>query len=170
MTDEVPDRAARTFEAHDAFERDDDGFRVTTTRFEGRVTASDTDDWALEYTLTVRAPMLSAAVDGEVGDAVESGWFETYERRLEDAPMSTRADVELADLTVIEERGEAVAEFTFQYGNADRAPEVVKAMAEYAEGTYVEGAVPGYDYKGVVADLLGDASSAGQGEGTGTPL
>ena len=170
MTDEIPERAAKTFDAHDAFERDDDAFLVTTSRFESRVTAADTDDWALEYTLTVRAPMLSSATADEVGDAGESGWFDTYERRLEDAPMATRADVELDDLTVTEEDGEAVAEFTFEYGNADHAPEVAKAMAEYVEGTYVEGAVPGYDYEGVVADLLGEASSAGQGQGTGTPL
>jgi hypothetical protein len=170
MTDGIPERAVRAFEGHDAFEREDDAFRVTTTRFEGRVTATDTDDWAIEYTLTVRAPMLSAAVDGEVGDAVEAGWFDTYERRLADAPSATRADVELDDLSVAEEAGDAVAEFTFEYGNADRAPDVAKAMAEYAEGTYVEGAIPGYDYEGVVADLLGAASSTGQGEGTGTPL
>ena len=170
MTDEMPERAATTFDAHDAFERDGDAFRVTTTRFEGRVTATDTDDWALEYTLTVRAPMLSAAVDGEVGDAVESGWFDTYERRLADAPSATRADVALDDLAVTEADGEAVAEFTFEYGNADHAPEVAKAMAEYAEGTYVEGAIPGYDYEGAVADLLGEASTTGQDGGTGTPL
>jgi hypothetical protein len=141
---------------------------VTTTRFEGYVTAAETDDWALEYTLTVRAPMLSAAIDGEVGDAVESGWFDTYRRRLEDAPGATRADVELTDLTVTEERGDAVATFTVEYGNADHAPDVLKAIAEYVEGTYVEGAVPGYDYQGVVAELLGEASTSGQG--TGTPL
>lgn len=170
MTDEIPERAAKTFDGHDAFERDGDGFRVTTIRFEGDVTAADTDDWALEYTLTVRAPMLSSATADEVGDAVESGWFDTYERRLEDAPMATRADVELDDLTVTEEDGEAVAEFKFEYGNADHAPEVAKAIAEYVEGTYVEGAVPGYEYEGAVADLLGEASSAGQGQGTGTPL
>ena len=170
MTDEIPERAAKAFAANDAFERDDDSFLVTTSRFESHVTAADTDDWALEYALTVRAPMLSSATADEVGDAVESGWFDTYERRLEDAPMATRADVELDDLTVTEEDGAAVATFTFEYGNADHAPEVAKAMAEYVEGTYVEGAVPGYDYEGVVADLLGDASSAGQGQGTGTPL
>src|SRR6056297_611794 len=170
MTDEIPERAAKAFAANDAFERDDDSFLVTTSRFESHVTAADTDDWALEYALTVRAPMLSSATADEVGDAVESGWFDTYERRLEDAPMATRSDVDLDELTVTEEDGAAVATFTFEYGNADHAPEVAKAMAEYVEGTYVEGAVPGYEYEGVVADLLGEASSAGQGEGTGTPL
>ena len=170
MTDDVPERAERSFAGHDAFERDGDGFLVTTTRFEGRVTAAETDEWALEYTLTVRAPMLRRAIDGEVGDAVEDGWFDTYERRLEDAPKSTRADVELSGFEVREEAGDAVAEFTFEFGNTDRAPDVAKALAEYVEGTYAEGIVPGYDYRGVVAELLGDAASTGDGSRGGTPL
>ncbi|WP_247010026.1 DUF5813 family protein [Halorientalis litorea] len=170
MTDEVPERAVRAFAGHDAFERDGDGFRVTTTRFEGHVTARETDDWALEYILTVRAPMLDSAVEGEVGSTVLDGWFDTYERRLEDAPKATRADVDLSSLDVHEAAGDAVAEFTFEFGNADRAPDVAKAFAEYVEGTYAEGIVPGYEYRGVVAELLGDAASTGDGSRGGTPL
>jgi hypothetical protein len=171
-TDELPERAARAFAGQDAFERADGAFEVTTTKFGGRVTAAETDDWALEYTLTVRAPMLSTAVAGEaVGDAVEDGWFETYERRLEDAPQATRIDVELDDLTVREEDGEAVAAFTFTHGNADQVPLVAKTFAEYLEGTYAEGIVPGYDYEGVVEDLIGDArSQGGSGGGSSMPL
>ena len=173
MTDTIPERAERAFSGHDAFERDGDGFRVTTTRFDGYVTAAETDDWALAYRLVVRTPMLSAAVDGEVGDAVEDGWFDTFERRLADAPSVTRADVELDAVTLTEDEaeGEAVAEFAFEFGNADHAPDVAKAFAEYVEGTYVEGVVPGYDYEGVVADLMGKAASqGGDGSRGGTPL
>ncbi|WP_246983715.1 DUF5813 family protein [Halorientalis marina] len=172
MTDEIPERAERTFERHDAFERDDGAFNVTTTKFGGRVTAEGTDDWAIEYTLTVRAPMLSAAVAGEaVGDAVEDGWFDTYGRRLEDAPKATRLDVELDDLTLRRDDGEAVAVFTFTHGNADQAPVLAKTFAEYLEGTYVEGIVPGYEYEGVVGDLIGDArSQGGSGGGNSMPM
>lgn len=172
MTDGIPERAERAFEGHDAFERDGDGYRVTTTRFDGHVTAEETDDWALRYRLVVRTPMLSTAVDGEVGEAVEAGWFETFERRLEDAPKVTRTDVELDGLDLTEEDGDAVATFEFEFGNADHAPDVVKAVAEYVEGTYVEGVVPGYDYEGVVAELLGKAASQGGSDGGrgGTPL
>jgi hypothetical protein len=54
---ETPDRFVRAFEAHEAFERaDDGGFGLTTTRFGARVTATETDEWALRYTVTVRAP------------------------------------------------------------------------------------------------------------------
>ena len=169
---EIPERAERAFGGHEAFERDEDGYEVTTTRFRGRVTAAETDDWALAYTLTVRAPMLSTATedDEEVGEAVENGWFDTFERRLADAPKATRVAVELDELTLREVDGHAVAEFEFTFGNADRAPDVAKTFAEYVEGTYVEGVVPGYEYTGAVADLLGKAASGTGGERGGTPL
>jgi hypothetical protein len=170
MTAKMPERAAETFAGHDAFERDGEAFEVTTSRFGGRVTAAETDDWAIEYTLTVRVPMLSTAVvDEAVGPAVEDGWFDTLGRRLADAPKSTRADVELAAFTLDEEDGEAVATFTFEYGNADRAPEVVKTFAEYVEGTYVEGIVPGYEYGGAVGDLIDDART-GDSDGSSGPM
>ena len=164
MTDEIPDRAVRAFESHDAFERDGKWFEVTTTTFEGRVTATETEEWALQYTLEVRAPMLSAAVNDPVGPAVEDGWFETYELRLEDAPMAVRDDVDLDDQRVVEEAGDAVAIFEFEWGNADRAPDIAKAIAEYTEGTYMEGIVPGYDYQPPVSELL---SQARQSDSTG---
>lgn len=173
MTDDAPDGFVRAFDAHDAFERDGEGFEVTTTVFGGRVTAEETDDWALRYTLTVRAPMLSTAVAGEtVGPAVEDGWFETLGLRLEDAPGVLRRDLSLSDLDVHEEAGEAVAVFEFEWGNADHVPDMAKAIAEYVEGTYVEGIVPGYDYREPVSDLVSSArQSGGEGEsGGGDPM
>jgi hypothetical protein len=164
----LPERAERAFAAHDAFEPDGDGVELTTTAFEGRVTATETDDWAIRYTVTVRAPMLSTAVEGPVGPAVEDGWFDTFALRLADAPGAVRASVDLDDLDVFEEDGDAVAVFTFTWGNADRAPAIAKALAEYVEGTYMEGIVPGYDYREPVASMLSQAS---QGESRGgTPL
>lgn len=171
MSDGVPERAARAFDRHEAFAEHGDGYAVTTTRFDGVVGVAETDEWALRYTLTVRVPMLSTAVEGAVGDAVEAGWFETLERRLEDVTMATRAEVDLTTYAVEEHDGDAVAEFTFSYGNADRAPEVVKAMAEFVEGTYVEGIVPGYDYRDPVAELLARASQDDGEQGSSpTPL
>lgn len=171
MTDEIPDRAVRAFEAHDAFERDGEWFEVMTTKFEGRVTATETDEWALVYTVEVRAPMLSAATSGPVGSAVEDGWFETYELRLEDATMAVREDLEFDEQRVVEEAGDAVAVFEFEWGNADRVPDMVKAITEYTEGTYMEGIVPGYDYQPPVSELLSRARrSDSTGESGPMPL
>jgi hypothetical protein len=169
MTDELPDRAVRAFEAHDAFERDGEWFSVTTTRFDARVTAAETDGWAIAYTLEVRAPMLSTAAEGSVGPAIEEGWFDTYELRLEDAAMVVREALAFEEQRVLEEAGEAVAIFAFEFGNADRAPDVAKAIAEYVEGTYVEGIVPGYEYGPPVSALLSRARHS-DGEGDRGPM
>lgn len=77
--------------------------------------------------------MLSTATSGPVGPAVEDGWFETYELRLEDATMAVREDVKFDEQRVIEEAGDAVAVFEFEWGNADRVPDMAKAIAEYTE-------------------------------------
>lgn len=170
MTEDVPDRFVRAFDAHEAFERDGEAFVVTTSTFGGRVEASETDDWALRYRLTVRVPMLSTAVEGEtVGPAVEEGWFETFALRLEDAPGVLRQELSLEELAVEQEVDEAVAHFTFEWGNADHAPRMVKAIAEYVEGTYVEGIVPGYSYGPPVSDLVSSARQTGDG-GSGDPM
>ena len=169
MTDELPDRAVRALESHDAFERDGEWFSVTTTKFDARVTAAETDDWAIAYILEVRAPMLSTAAEGSVGSAVEDGWFDTYELRLEDATMAVRQDLAFDDQRVIEEAGDAVAIFEFEWGNADHAPGMAKAIAEYVEGTYMEGIVPGYEYVPPVSSLLSRARQS-DSEGDRGPM
>ena len=169
MTDDLPERVVRAFQRHEAFQRDGNGFAVTTTTFDGRVTADDTDDRALSYTLEVRAPTLSAATEETVGAAVQEGWFETYERRLEDAPMAVRFDVGLESLRVTEDGDEAVAAFEFRWHNADQAPDIAKAMAEYVEGTYMEGIVPGYRYRPPVSEMLSQARQS-DAEGDRGPM
>jgi hypothetical protein len=170
MTDTAPDRAVRAFDAHEAFDRDGEWFVVSTTTFDGRVTAEATDEWALGYTLEVRAPMLSTVTEDDVGPAVEAGWFDTYERRLEDAPKAVRHDLELDEQRVFEEAGDAVAVFGFEWGNADQVPDIAKAVAEYTEGTYVEGVVPGYQYGSPVSELLSQARHDGEGSSGPMPM
>jgi len=168
MTD-LPESAERAFEYHDAFERDGDAYLVTTTAFEGRVTAVDGPEYLSAYTVTVRVPTLDGATADDVGDAVLDGWFETLERRLEDAPKATRADVELETFDVERDGEDVYVTYGFEWGNADRAADIAKTFVEYAEGTYVEGVIPGYEYVSPVADLV-DAASQEGGGGGGTPL
>ncbi|WP_254536339.1 DUF5813 family protein [Halomarina litorea] len=172
MTDEVPDAARRAFEAHDAFSEDaDDGaYRLETTDFDGRVTAAESDtEWALRYTVTVRAPTLDAAVEEDVGPNLQEGWLDTLELRSADAPGAVRERVTLDDHAVRTEGEEVVVEYVFTMGDADRAPAVAKAMAEYVEGTYMEGVVPGFTYRPPVADLL-DEATQGDGKEGGGPM
>ncbi|MFW5950446.1 MAG: DUF5813 family protein [archaeon] len=172
MTAELPAAVAAALAQHEAFESTADGFRVRTVVFDATVTASESEGVGDTFTVVVRAPMLDEAVDGEtVGPTVEEGWFETYGRRLADATGATRARVELESFDLTEENGEAVAEFTYTYGDAEQGIAIAKTIAEFTEGTYVQGVIPGYDYRSPVADLLQQAKSTGSGgDRSGTPL
>jgi len=171
MTDETPAEARDAFEAHDAFAAADGGYRVTTTVFDTEVTASERDDYATDFRVRVEVPTLQRVTeDGEVGDAVQSGWLDTLERRLEDAPMATRASVDLDGFDVTTADGTVAVTYEFSHGDAARAVEIAKTFVEYVEGTYVEGVVPGYDYGEPVTDLLSAASTDEDGQHGGTPL
>jgi hypothetical protein len=155
------------FAGHTAFTEQSAGFAVATTAFEGVLRAAVPDEETTEYTVRVRVPTLDAATADDVGDAVAADWLRTLRRRLEDAPQATRADVEL-DAIEVEAGDDTVdIEYVFSWDSPRRAPEIVKALVEFVEGTYVEGVVPGYEYEPPVADLLTQAS---QGEKGGTPL
>jgi hypothetical protein len=167
MTDEMPDGAVEVFKSHDAYERTDEGFAVTTTTFGGTVTAADRDGPKLDYTVTVRAPTIEAATADVVGETVALDWFETLARRLEAAPTATRRAVDLDSCVVEREGGEVRVEYAFAWGNPSGAADIAKTFVEYVEGTYVEGIVPGYEYESPVADLLASASQSGE---SGTPL
>lgn len=165
MTDELPDRAVRAFDAHGAFERNGAAFELTTTPFASTVTAAETDEQALRYRVRIRVPTLSAATEGPVAGVVEEGWFETFELRLEDAPMAVRDELTV-DLDVEVDGDELVVRIEFEHGNADYGARATKALCEYVEGTYVEGIVPGYEYRPPVADLLASARRNSGGSDT----
>lgn len=170
MTDQTADEAREAFAAHDAFEATDDGFALTTTAFDAVASAEETGEWKLRYEVRVAVPTLNGAVaDDTVGEALESGWLDTFERRLEAAPKSTRANVDLSAFDLAVDGETAVVTFAFEYGDPDRAVEIAKTFVEYVEGTYVEGIVPGYEYESPVADLVQNAQQSGGGAG-GTPL
>jgi hypothetical protein len=158
------------------FDRDGDAFRLTTTAFGARVAIDDdgstsggdgpaTDDGSgpTRYRLTVRVPTLDAAAEEAVAEPVAEGWFETLTLRLEDAPDVTRTDVDVAEPTVGRTGEEVVVGFAVEHSSPKRAAAAAKALAEYVEGTYVEGVVPGYTYGPPVAGLLSRARGRGDG-------
>ena len=146
-------------------------YRVTTTTFEATVGLPEPSSDEPEYSVVVRTPTLEAATNDAVGPAVAVGWFETFQKRLGDAPGATRHDVSLAAFGVAEDGDTVVVRYEFVEENPAVAADVAKTFTEYVEGTYVEGVVPGYEYDGAVADLIGQAAAQGsQGEAGGTPL
>jgi len=167
MTDPDVQTARERLGSHEAFERETDGFTVTTVPFGNRVTVTDGEGRSPDYAVRVTVPTLQAATADEVGDAVAAGWLETLDRRLGDAPKATRARIDLTAYDV-EQAGDSVT-VTYRFASAvpGRAAEVAKTFVEYVEGTYVEGIVPGYEYEPPVSDLLANASRTGS---SGTPL
>jgi hypothetical protein len=147
MTD---DSAERPFRRHPDFERtDDDAFAVTTTPFENTTVADEN-----AYRVTVRTPTIDAVVAGEaVADVVADGWFETLERRLDDAhAIAETDDAAPPEIRREDETVSVVVEFVRE--DPAGAPEDAKAIVDYVEGTWVQGIIPGYDYREPAASLL----------------
>lgn len=146
-------RAERAFRDHEGFERVDDGrFEATTTAFDAVVAAREVDG-RIEYNLTIRAPSLSAAVDGDVAAVVEEGWLETFELRVADADGVLRKEHDLTPAVRLTEEA-VIVETTFTDINERRGVDDAAAVINYVEGTYVQGIIPGYDYTGTAAQLI----------------
>ena len=164
MTD-LPDSVARELESHDAFAplEDGSGYDLTTTVFETTVTADPAEGKRDgEFRITVFLPTLDAVVaDESVAPVVEDGWFETLERRLQD--VFGVAHTSTHDEPVVE-RGDDEVTVTLEYVAWDAAEGVddAKALIEFVEGTYAQGIIPGYEYRGEAATLLENAQDRGQ--------
>lgn len=171
MTDDRSDRddGDRAFERHDAFdrrERDEPTYGLTTTVLETSVRPRD------RVSITVTVPGIDAAVSGEtVADVVADGWFETFERRLADVYGVASTDGE--GPTIERDAREIRVRLEF---DSSRPAEDAKALIEYVEGTYVQGLIPGYEYRGPAGELLEAATERGRqgGEpadgGSGPPV
>lgn len=158
---ETPRRVERAVRDDGAFDPTGDGrFELTTTAFEAVMTATETDG-RIDFEVRMRAPSLSAAIDGDVADVVEEGWLETFERRIEDVDGAMRGDG-APEPTVRTTANEIVVEASFTDINERRGVEDAAAVVNYAEGTYVQGLIPGYDYVDPVAGLVDRARRAGE--------
>ncbi|MFC6903769.1 DUF5813 family protein [Halalkalicoccus tibetensis] len=142
---------------HAAYERDESGYELTTTVFD-TVVGTKEDDGETRYRVVVRLPTLDAVVEGEtVAEVVEDGWFETLELRLDD-PTQVTAGRPSVETDVSRAGSEVRVEMTFTSARPERAAENAKSLAEFVEGTWVQGIVPGYDYGEPAASLLERAS------------
>lgn len=161
MTGDDVSEAARALAEHSAFEETAEGYSVTTTPFQAHVRLANSGD-GVEYQITVRLPTLDAAVANEdVAAVVHDGWFETLQRRLEDADGAVRVSPESPSAELDQATNEVVVESGFRTKNPDRGATDAKALVHYIEGTYVEGIIPGYTYRDPVATLRERARSRG---------
>ncbi|MCU4753657.1 DUF5813 family protein [Halobacteria archaeon AArc-curdl1] len=166
---ELPEAMRVAFDSHDAFARADDsneadgGYRLETTVFETAITAGPAEGKRDgEISVTITLPTLDAASEDHVAPVVEEGWFDTFERRLED--VFTVADTGTHELPTIEYDADAGdVRVTLEYVSWDgrTGVEDAKALIEYVEGTYAQGLVPGYTYRGPAETLLTNAQQSG---------
>jgi hypothetical protein len=142
---------AQAFESHHEFEGGDSEYAVTTAQFEATVTVGE------PHRLRAELPTLDAVVVGEsVADVVEEGWFDTFRRRIEDLSGVTTGSVESP--AVSREGRTVVVEVAFD-GKAPADDAV--ALLNSIEGTWFQGVVPGYDYRGDVQAMRERAHQRG---------
>lgn len=153
MTDRL-DAAERALATKAGFERRDGGFAATSTPFDATVRLEEQAE-AVRYELEMTLPTLDAVVAGEsVAAVIQSGWFETFERRLEDLDGALRADAAPPNVA-LDELAEAVTvTAAFESARPDHGAEDAAALVGFVEGTYMEGVIPGYTYREPVAGLL----------------
>ena len=162
------ERARRVAGTNESLEpRDDGGYTVTTTAFNGSVEVG-AEGGTVVLSVTASVPMLDAATEEPVASVVEEGWFETFELRVEDVDGAIRGGDAEASVQQVDD--EVVVEVELRDLDATRVAADAVAVVEYVEGTYVEGIIPGYEYTEPVAQLLQQAADAAGGSEGGTPL
>lgn len=168
MTDELASQVERELVDHGAFEPAEEGFTVTTTAFE-TIVSVEAVDGSVAFEVRVTVPSIDAVVaDEAVAPVVREGWFETFERRLEDLDGALYEDAE--DPMVSLRSDSVVVETGFTTAVPARGVTDAKAVADYVEGTYLEGVIPGYDYTEPVASLLDRAEERSGAEDGRPPL
>lgn len=134
------DDYGEAFRAHSRFRSTDDAvFELEGLDFEAWVRID-----SAEVVLVSSVPTLGATVTGEtVAPVVEEGWFETFERRLEDAPSVTDGDI---GEPMLAQEGTTIRVETPLRSDPADAPEDAISVASYVEGTWIQGIIPGYEY------------------------
>ena len=159
MTD-AADRGVRGLRRHDSVSEPSDArARVTTTPFDAAVRVAAGDDGQVQFTTEVRVPTLNEVTVDEVAPVVEDGWADTFERRVENVGAITEAGHDLAP--TVERDGDLVARVTLEDLDPHRGANDAVAFADYVEGVYVQGVIPGYEYTPPVKGLIDEARAVG---------
>ncbi|AWB27714.1 DUF5813 family protein [Halococcoides cellulosivorans] len=155
MTDatiDVPD-------AIDSVEARADGtVTVTATPLQTAIRRTPTDEPT--WTVEIRVPTIDAVATDPVGAAVQDDWFETFRRRAREASGATRRSID-PEVSIDRTDDHVVVTYAFEERVTDRALEVARDIALFVEGTYVQGAIPGYDYEPPLSKLLHRAKESG---------
>nr|WP_149783174.1 DUF5813 family protein [Halorubrum aquaticum] len=161
---DLPGRVRRAFRDHGSFEPAGDGvWTATTTAFDAEVEAEPaSEDGRIRFSVTVHVPPLSAVTVDDVADVVETGWYETFERRVVDVGGLTRGN-HAFDPRVERDDREIVVRFELTDINERRGVDDAGALVDFVEGTYVQGVIPGYEYTEPVEGIISSARRQGGG-------
>ncbi len=163
--------ARRSLARHGDVRTESTPIEYTATPFETTIEISEDTTQ-----LTILLPTLRAVVQGEtVGDAVADGWFETLSRRLADAPKATSLSATTIELSIDREPSVVRVQYWVSHQAPAQLAETITALVQFTEGTYLQGAIPGYEYDDPIASMLSQASEQAGSDGVdpthgGTPL
>ncbi len=152
MTEEL----AAGFRSRPDFREQDSGrFGVGGVDFQAQVTIEEDT-----VVLVQGLPTLDATVEGEaVAPVVESGWEETFERRVQDV---TGVIGDLAAGPTVTRDGETIHVRMELEDDGVILPEAVRHAVDFVESTWVEGIIPGYDYDERVKRIRNRAMQTGE--------
>lgn len=177
MSEERLHEAAAALETADGFVANSEPNRFTAdlSPFDATVRLEAVPE-GVGFDVTVRVPTLDDVVEERVDPVVHEGWLDTFELRLEDLDGATKSDVDSPAVSLDATTEEVVVDARFETAVPSRGVADIRAVVQYVEGTYMEGVIPGYDYREPVAGMLkraaensGVDSDVGVGPG-GTPL
>ena len=166
MSEDPRDRGERALRRHDSVSAPTDGVaRVTTTPFDATIAVGAGENGAVRFTTTARVPFIGEVTTETIADVVADGWADTFRRRVENVGRVTAGDHDLSP-SVERDGNELVARVTLSDLDANRGANDAVAFADYVEGVYVQGVIPGYDYTEPVVGLIDAARAAGGSDPT----
>ena len=165
MTDDAIERGLRGLRRHESLSAPEgETARVTTTPFDAAVTVSAGEDGRIRYTTTVTVPPITAVTVETVAEVVADGWADTFVRRVENVGAITEGGHDLQPTVERDEDG-LTARVSFSDLDPNRGANDAVAFADYVEGVYVQGVIPGYEYTEPVTGLIDAARAAGGSDG-----
>lgn len=159
MSEEDLREAATTLERADGFvpQPEPRSFTVDVSPFDARV-GIESGSVTVRYAVTVRVPTLDDVVEESVDPVITEGWLDTFELRMEDLNGATQNEVEPPTVALEADQERVRVQTEFETGVPSSGVADTRAVVQYVEGTFMEGIIPGYQYREPVAGMLQRAS------------
>ena len=146
-------------QAHRAIEDDGDTYTVSTAALDNEIAVAYG-----ELVVTVTMPSLEEIVaDDDPADVVVEGWFDGLKPHLLDADSVTSYEL-VAEPSVAHGSTDVEATYRLAGDDAELLVSDAKAIVDYVVGSYLQSAIPGYEYDDPMRGLLGKARERGRSD------